>query len=101
VHLQKLHESHRDRGLVVIGYNCWDDHDIARDLLAKHSITFPTVLDTSMPAMMTAMQKYKMNGVPLTYVIDREGRIAEAFYGYTEGDTRGFETVEKLGIEID
>jgi len=101
VHLQKLHETLSDKGLVVVGFDCWDDATIAKDLLAKHEVTFPSVLDSSMPATVTAMMTYKMNGVPLTYIIDREGKIARAFYGYEPSDTRGLETLRELGIEVE
>jgi peroxiredoxin len=99
VHLQKLHEKLTDKGLVVLGYNCQDSKEIARALMEKHKITFPSVLDASQEAIMTAMGRYKMGAVPMTYVIDRDGKVAASFIGYKKDDPRGMDVLKKLGIQ--
>jgi peroxiredoxin len=98
VHLQKMHTDLGGKGLVLLGFNCSDDATIAKNLLREHGVTYPTVLDSS-PAALAAAHAYGMSGVPLTYLIDRDGKVVESFYGFSEGDWRGLESLEKLGIQ--
>lgn len=99
VHLQEMHESHEEDGLVVLGFNCADDSKIAEELLQANGVTYPNVLDSSQEARQVAFHGYHGSGVPLNYVIDREGRVAAAFYGYRENDRRLGRILRKLGIE--
>ena len=39
----------------------------------ENSATFPNILDSSVAALRTAFNGYKTSGVPVTYIIDREG----------------------------
>lgn len=71
--------------MVVLGVNSADDRKIALDYLRENQVTFPNVLDTS-PAAWDAMARFEtlggMSAVPLTYLIDREGKVIDAWYGY-------------------
>jgi peroxiredoxin len=100
VHLQRVHEAFAGKGLVVLGYNCSDDAAIARDLMKKQGVNYPTILDGSEQATHTFFQRYWGSGVPLNYVIDREGRVAAAWYGYQEKDPRRDEVFAKLGLAM-
>ena len=46
-HLQTLFEKYKDKGLVILGFNCSDDRQIALDFMRENSATFPTILDSS------------------------------------------------------
>jgi peroxiredoxin len=85
--LQKLYEKYKSKGLVVLGVNTADDRQIALDYLKENKVTFPNVLDASDGAN-KALQQYEtlsgMCAVPFTYLIDREGKVVEAWYGYEE-----------------
>ena len=85
------------QGLVVLGVNNADDRKIALAYLKENQVTFPIALDTS-EAAIRAMMQYEtlgMSAVPMTYVIDREGKVVEAWYGYDEGQTeRALKKVE-------
>lgn len=88
---------------MILGYDSADKREIALDLLAKEGIKFTMILDPSMAAQMMAMQTYRVNAVPTTYVIDREGKIADAWVGF-EAETPGQPSkaaalLKKLGIE--
>jgi peroxiredoxin len=41
-----------------------------------------------------------MSAVPMTYVIDREGKVVAAWYGFEEGDAEkaSKELLKKLGL---
>jgi hypothetical protein len=42
-----------------------------------------------------------MSGVPLNYVIDKEGIIIDAWYGYEQGHKRALAALEKAGLELE
>lgn len=100
-HLQTLHEKYRDKGLVILGFNCSDDRKIALEFIAENKATFPTILDSSQTAMMVQLQEYRGSGVPLNYIIDWEGKIVDAWYGYEEGHKRALAALEKAGLKIE
>ena len=100
-HLQKLYEKYKDRDVVILGLNCADDRKIALDFLRDNSATFPNILDSSRTAVKVAFDSYKMSGVPLNYIIDREGKVVDAWYGYEEGHKRAIAALEKAGAKLD
>lgn len=101
-HLQKLYEKFRDQGLVTLGFNCSDDKQIALDFMRENSATFPNILDSSVTALRTAFNGYKTSGVPVTYIIDREGQVVDAWYGYDEEThKRGIAVLKNLGLKLE
>jgi peroxiredoxin len=96
--LQSLYVKFRDKGLVILGFNYTDDKQIALDFLRENSVEFPTVIDYTLGAVSTNID-YKGNSMPLNYIIDREGKIVDGWYGYQEGHKRALEALEKLGIK--
>jgi peroxiredoxin len=99
-HLQKLHEQYRDKGLVVLGFNCSDDKQIALEFLRENKATFPTILDSSEAGTKVGFRDYRASGVPLNYILDRQGKVVDAWYGYEEGHKRALEALQKAGLEI-
>jgi len=95
-HLQRLHEKYCDKGLVILGLNTADDRQIGLDILRRNSVTFPNILDASHAGMMTVFRGYRGTGVPLNYIIDREGNVAAAWYA---NYTRAIDEIAKLGIK--
>jgi peroxiredoxin len=69
------------------------------DYLKANRVTFPIVLDTSGLAE-RAMRHYEtlegMMAVPMTYVIDREGKVLDAWYGFQKG--RAQKALKSLGF---
>jgi peroxiredoxin len=39
--------------------------------------------------------------VPLSYIIDREGKVVDAWYGYEKGHKRAITALEKLGVKLE
>jgi peroxiredoxin len=85
--------------LVVLGLNPSDDRKIALDYLAANQVTFPNILDAS-DAGNQAVSQYEtlggMSAVPMTYVIDRQGKVVDAWYGYEKDRTQ--KALKKLGL---
>jgi peroxiredoxin/outer membrane lipoprotein-sorting protein len=102
-HIQELYEKYKGRDVVILGLNCADDRKIALDFLQDNSATFPNILDSSRTAMKVAHDDYKASGgsVPLNYIIDREGKVVDAWYGYEEGHKRAIAALEKAGMKLD
>ncbi len=96
---QRLHTKYEDRGFTVIGFNFADTKKIATDFLKELNVSFPNVLDSSPEAQNVFFRKYqKIKGrtaVPLTYVISRDGKIMDAWYGFDDDEGPAREKIEK------
>jgi len=99
-HLQELHEKYKDKDMVILGFNCTDDKQIALEFIRENSATFPNILDSSDDAIGVCFVFYKMSGVPLNYIIDREGKVVDAWYGYEKGHKRALSALEKAGLKL-
>ena len=84
---------------MVLGVNTADAKDKVVDVVERNRVDFPNILDTKMEAV-KAMMKYEtlsgMSSVPMTYIIDREGKVMDAWYGYQKKKTE--EAVKKLKL---
>jgi thiol-disulfide isomerase/thioredoxin len=100
-HLQKLHEKYSGKNLVILGFNCSDDKKIALEFLGENGATFPTILDSSDTATRVGFRDYKMSGVPLNYIIDAQGKVVDAWYGYQEGHPRALAALKKAGLKVE
>ena len=101
-HLQDLYTQYKDKGLVVLGFNCSDDKQIALEMLGENGVTFPNILDSSDAAQKVCFQAYQGkwgSAVPMSYVIDRDGKVVSAWYGYEEGHPKVKAFLEKMGIK--
>ncbi len=87
--------------MVILGFNCSDDKQIALEFLKENSATFTNILDSSDTATRTGFEGYKMSGVPLNYIIDREGKVVDAWYGYEKGHKRAIAALEKAGLKLE
>ena len=100
-HLQKLHEKYKDKDMVILGFNSSDDKQIALEFLKENSATFPNIIDSSDAANKIASDSYKGSGVPLNYIIDKEGKIVDAWLGYEKGHKRAIAALAKSGLELE
>lgn len=99
--LSTLYSQFKDEGLVILGFNCMDDKDVALNTLREYGATFPNVLDSSDAAVEVYRKAYGGMGVPLNYVIDRDGKVVDVWYGYREQDPRPMEALMKTGGELE
>jgi peroxiredoxin/outer membrane lipoprotein-sorting protein len=98
-YLETVYQQYRRKGLIVLGYNCADERSIALTFMKEYNATFPNVLDTSSLAQSVffdGYQKIGWSGVPLNYIIDREGKVAAAWYGFEDNDSPRRALIEKL-----
>jgi hypothetical protein len=102
-HLQELYAKYSGKGLVVLGFNASDDKKIALEMLRANGVTFPNILDSSEAATTVCFRKYQGaygSAVPMSYVIDREGKVVDAWYGYDEGEPRAIAALRRTGGEL-
>jgi peroxiredoxin len=99
VHLQKFHEEYKDKGLVLLGFNCVDGRPVALDAMRQFGVTYPMILDTSDAAQQVPVKDYRGGALPLSYIIDREGKIVDAWFNYEPGHHRTKAALEKAGIQ--
>ncbi len=103
-HLQKLYEKYHSKGLVILGFNCQDDKKIALEFLRENGATFPTIVDSSGAAKRVYVMVYNRGiTVPLSYVIDRQGKVVDAWYGYDdkEGHERALAALKKAELKLE
>jgi peroxiredoxin len=100
-HLQQLYETYQDQGLVILGFT-FEEKNLAKLLLRENQVTFPNIRDGSRLAFKVMDKKYKGGGgVPLHYIIDREGKVVEAWYGSDKGNPRALAALQRAGLEIE
>ncbi|MBA2424901.1 MAG: TlpA family protein disulfide reductase [Actinobacteria bacterium] len=80
--LEQVWRKDRKRGLVVVGLDAKDFRKDARRFMRRFDLTFPIVYDG--PGKTLA--RYGVTGFPETFVLDREGRVIEAFVGAVNAD---------------
>jgi cytochrome c biogenesis protein CcmG/thiol:disulfide interchange protein DsbE len=70
--LERLWRRDRGHGVVILGVDTNDSSGDARRFMSAHGITYPVVSD---PRGLVAANRYDIADLPVTYVIDRQGRI--------------------------
>ena len=100
-HLQKLSEKYKNKGLVILGFNCFDDKRIAQNFMRENSVTFPNILDSSDASKKMIFDGYKNRSgtVPLSYIIDTRGKVVDAWSGYEEDNKRALAALKKAGMQ--
>lgn len=98
--LQKLHETYRDKGLLIVGLNADGvDAEFIRKSFGERAdlkaagVTFPLAPDPEF----AAIDAYGLMGAPLNVMIDRSGVIRYRHEGYEAGDEAQYaKVVEEL-----
>jgi len=74
-HLESLRERFADDGLVVVGVSIDTSEDAARSFIETNGYTAFTILHSSEAEARAVKNQYDVDGVPHTFVIDRQGII--------------------------
>jgi thiol-disulfide isomerase/thioredoxin len=92
--LIKLDEEYRVKGLVVLGIGL--DSKSALQVFAQNNhITYPILVGNQALA-----QRYEVTAIPTTYLIDKSGRVARRWVGFTPGlETQFRAEIERLLTE--
>ena len=73
--LERVWNDYRDQGVVFLGINTEDPATDALDYLAQYQITYPNAPDEGGKIE----KKYRITGIPETFVIDTQGNIVQHF----------------------
>lgn len=73
----KTYGARSQDGLVIVGINAEESAGQAAAFMQSYQMTFPVALDEQGEIQ----QLYGVRGLPTTFFIDREGRIAQAWTG--------------------
>ena len=75
--IDRLQREHAASGLVVLAVNVAQDHATAAAFVAELGVGYPALLDPDS----RITRQYGVKGLPITYFIDREGRIRGKILG--------------------
>ena len=75
--IQAIYDEKRGEGLEVLAVNVKDDADTATGFFADRELSLPLLLDLTG----SVYDQYKLQGLPGSFFIDRDGRIASLQYG--------------------
>lgn len=103
-HLERLYKKYKDQGLIILGFDSSDDYDIAVELIKSNLVTYPNIVDCSKEAQNVQYMLYNPgrsgSGVPMNYIIDRKGKVADAWYGFDRRDEKYLDKrLEPLGFK--
>lgn len=98
--LQSLHEEYGPRGLRVVGISADNAGalDQVHEFLAEAGVTYENLLDPRS----RSMDAFRLMGLPATYLVDAEGRIALVRAGpVSEQDERFMAAIEALVSDVE
>ena len=80
--MQRAWETIQPEGMIMLGINVGEDEDTIFAFTANYPVEFPLLLDQDS----TTVANWPVRGLPTTYVIDPQGRIAYQAVGGREWD---------------
>ncbi|HEY8173906.1 MAG TPA: TlpA disulfide reductase family protein [Dehalococcoidia bacterium] len=91
--IQKLYDEKRDEGLVVLAVNWQDNQETARDYAERLGLSLPVLLDGGG----SVYDQYKLQGLPDSFFIDRDGNVATLQFG-SLNESKMRERLAKAGL---
>ncbi len=86
--LQSIFEENRDRGFEIVGVSMdtGDQGDLIREFVGEFGVTYTILHDRTM----SGMDRYRVLGLPATFLLDRDGVIRWMRYGPVSETDRDF-----------
>jgi peroxiredoxin len=94
-HLVDLRKKYADRGLEIIGVSMDDSADPVRPFVEQFHVNYPIVMGTAK----TGEQYGGVLGLPIAFLIDRQGRIVSKHMGATDAEVFDKEIARMLSNE--
>lgn len=79
--LDDLHSRYSRVGFNLLGVNIDDDSRRAMEMIKELGVDFPVLFDESKEVS----QLYQVEAMPVTVLVDREGRVRHVHHGYKPG----------------
>ena len=91
--LEEVNQSFEDDGVSFLGINLYDGAEASRAFADTYGVDYPSALTTVDGSIKLAFaEQTPLNAVPVTLVMDREGRVAARFIGQIS-ETSSLETI--------
>jgi thiol-disulfide isomerase/thioredoxin len=103
-HVQKVYDQVKDKNVVILALNVFDDKPAYEEWIpANKQYNFPFAYDPAGRGETSiAKSQYKVTGIPTTYIIDAQGKIAATIVGFDGlSDHRLEAALAKLNVAID
>ena len=91
--LEAAWRAYKDQGVVIVGVDVQDTEKAALEFMERFQFTFPNGPD---PGGKISID-YGVYGIPETFVLDKEGRIAYKHVGAVDADTLSTQIDKLLG----
>ena len=75
--IEKVYNKYKDKGLVILAVHIGEERDSAVKFVNRLKISYPVLLDPRG----TATRRYGVTGLPMTFIIDRNGIIRQKILG--------------------
>ncbi len=86
-HLNRLYEQYRKAGFMLLGVNVDDNAKAAQDMTDHLRVRFPVLYDTTKQVS----KRYDIDAMPMTLIVDRDGKVRYLHRGYRSGVERDYE----------
>jgi peroxiredoxin len=80
--MERAWEQVRDEGIVILGINVGEDADTIFEFTGQYPVSFPLPMDRDS----LVIQRYRVRGLPTTYIIDPRGMVTHRAVGSREWD---------------
>ncbi len=87
-HLNRLYEQYRKAGFMLLGVNVDDNVKAAQAMTEHLRVRFPVLYDTAKQVS----KRYDVDAMPMTLIVDRDGKVQYLHRGYRSGVERDYET---------
>ncbi len=101
--LESVYQQVKDKNVVVLGVCVWDGKLLYDQWLTGKgtAYTFQTAFDPAGPGDKSiASSLYNVTSIPAQFVIDKDGKVAAAYDGYEDGDTRLEKALLAQGVAV-
>lgn len=92
--IQKLQDEMRDGGLIVLAVNKEESAEDAAAYMRDAGLSLRTLLDRSGEVY----EQYRLQGLPDSFLIDRDGNLASIYYGFLS-EKKMRDRLAPLGLE--
>jgi len=85
--LNNLYNKYKNKGFVLLGVNIDEKSTLANKMIKELKINFPVLFDKTQ----TTSEAYDLKAMPSTFIIDKNGIVRFAHYGYKSGYEKKYE----------
>ena len=86
------------QGVQFLGVNVKDTKDAGADFVASKQVSYPSIFDPAMRTLLS-IRGLPTSGLPITMVIDRQGRVAHIWIGQIQSAEKLIDAVSSVAGE--